>query len=620
MDVMKWVDEMRTTFVQAAAIGALFALVGACTAALAQRPGPGLDLDQNWNADQTTRWHEASQGSRLLPLVWLQSLEEADRPAPFLSDENVVRLGYLPSTTRYRQRLPIGFAVDRTPASRLGETNLRWKARQRRDEPWVGMNCSACHTAQITYQTHTLRIEGGPGMADFQTFMEELHAALVSTRDDAAKFERFAKKVLARDDNPENRAQLRDALVRLIRREVELDRLNATPLRYGPGRVDAFGHIYNKVAYSASAADQTPNPSDAPVSYPFLWNVPQHDRLQWNGQVKNIVVLRGREPVDVGALGRNAGEVIGVFADLQLKPGRLGGYRSSVDVENLIRLEQQLGRLRPPAWPTSVFPVTPDREALVQEGTRLFDTRCTSCHARLDRRDLRTAIQGKFSYFNPARSTPRGAALNPPPGTDPWMACNAYTKMAFSGALQGAPSSFFSGRPLEEEDNLGLMLQVSVIGSLVNQAPAILSTTAASGLGISRPPEITSPVAEGLSEREIRLATCMEQGDENLGYKARPLTGIWATAPYLHNGSVRTLYQLLLPEAAREPRFYVGGREFDPSDVGYRSEPGPNRFLFEAVDAAGVPIPGNSNRGHDYNNASLTERDRRALIEYLKTL
>ena len=50
----------------------------------------------------------------------------------------------------------------------------------------------------------------------------------------------------------------------------------------------------------------------------------------------------------------------------------------------------------------------------------------------------------------------------------------------------------------------------------------------------------------------------------NLGYRARPLDGVWAAAPYLHNGSIPTLYDLLSPPASRTKRFYVGGREFDP--------------------------------------------------------
>ena len=54
-------------------------------------------------------------------------------------------------------------------------------------------------------------------------------------------------------------------------------------------------------------------------------------------------------------------------------------------------------------------------------------------------------------------------------------------------------------------------------------------------------------------------------------YKARRLKGIWATSPYLHNGSAPTLYHMLHPEQ-RPARFNVGAREYDPEKIGYRSD------------------------------------------------
>ena len=50
-------------------------------------------------------------------------------------------------------------------------------------------------------------------------------------------------------------------------------------------------------------------------------------------------------------------------------------------------------------------------------------------------------------------------------------------------------------------------------------------------------------------------------------YKARPLQGAWATAPFLHNGSVPNLYELLSPVTERSKRFFLGRREYDPVKV-----------------------------------------------------
>ena len=90
--------------------------------------------------------------------------------------------------------------------------------------------------------------------------------------------------------------------------------------------------------------------SDAPTSYPFLWNVPQLNRVEWNGIAANSVAAG----LHYGALGRNTGEVIGVFGDVAIKknPG-LGGYTSSVKVQTLDQMESQLEKLQPPKWPAA---------------------------------------------------------------------------------------------------------------------------------------------------------------------------------------------------------------------------------------------------------------------------
>ncbi len=79
------------------------------------------------------------------------------------------------------------------------------------------------------------------------------------------------------------------------------------------------------------------------------------------------------------------------------------------------------------------------------------------------------------------------------------------------------------------------------------------------------------PVGGGNGSRGTGIART--GGAHPLKYKARELSGIWATAPYLHNGSVPSLYELLLPADQRSKRFYVGNAEFDPKHVGLRVKP-----------------------------------------------
>ncbi len=113
-----------------------------------------------------------------------------------------------------------------------------------------------------------------------------------------------------------------------------------------------------------------------------------------------------------------------------------------------------------------------------------------------------------------------------------------------------------------------------------------------------------------------------------LGYKAPPLDGIWATAPYLHNGSVPTLHALLKsperPDAfVRQPTtdfehydpVHVGWkvRKYDPADTNLSKEPVNSRSIFDSRRY------GLGNRGHTFGDA-LSDEDRRSVIEYLKTL
>jgi hypothetical protein len=131
-----------------------------------------------------------------------------------------------------------------------------------------------------------------------------------------------------------------------------------------------------------------------------------------------------------------------------------------------------------------------------------------------------------------------------------------------------------------------------------------------------------------ISPKQLRKNTCMRaianSTDPNypaLVYKARPLQGIWATAPYLHNGSVASLYELLLPATERMQSFYTGTRAFDPKKVGYETaKSSDNSVEFSTHDKDGNPIEGNSNAGHDYGNAGLSDEERSALIEYMKSL
>ena len=105
-------------------------------------------------------------------------------------------------------------------------------------------------------------------------------------------------------------------------------------------------------------------------------------------------------------------------------------------------------------------------------------------------------------------------------------------------------------------------------------------------------------------------------------YKAAPREGVWATPPFMHNGSVPNLYEMLVPAAQRTKKFYLG-RDFDPVKVGVDTSGKSGTYQ---VDTA---LIGSSNSGHSFENGPrgngvigplLTDAERWAIVEYLKSI
>ncbi len=616
-----------------------FTLAGPGMTAPPPSPAGVTHAPQGWSPAERVAWYTATQGSRLIPLAWLRALEQPNGTAPFLDPEHIQKFRYLPNPTAgfttmacatdkslpLDKTLPLGFTVDCQSDKLLSNTKLRWKSGQSDREPWVGLNCSACHTNDITYGATTLRVDGAPTLADFQGMKEALELAMRQTASNKEKFDRFAAKLSAGTKTTPDDPKLLAASLKLWNDwYAKLAVLNDPgDLRYGFGRLDAIGNIFNKVSLIATPDNidnQIANPSDAPVSYPFLWNVPQLNKVEWNGSAPNI----DANDLRAGALVRNTGEVIGVFADIVIKPkaGRFEGYVSSINLPHLVGMETRLTKLRPPAWP-AMFP--PIDKALADAGRGLFKRDCAACHT-IPRSP--GSLTEKFTVnLQPVINAVGGQQ---PVGTDMWMACNAIMATALSGRFQGNLVSFLSwSETFPATADSFTLTGNAALGALLGRKTQ-LATNAITGIfGFAKdlPLPGSVPMAAGLDKKQARAQACrdyQEADSENLKmvYKGRPLQAIWATAPYMHNGSVANLWELLLPPAQRMKEFYLGTREFDPVLVGFKYDkatPG-NDFRFRTQDDAGVTIEGNSNAGHDYGNARLTEPQRRALVEYMKTL
>jgi hypothetical protein len=110
-------------------------------------------------------------------------------------------------------------------------------------------------------------------------------------------------------------------------------------------------------------------------------------------------------------------------------------------------------------------------------------------------------------------------------------------------------------------------------------------------------------IATGLARANLERWGNPNRWSYDLGYLARPLDGIWATPPYLHNGSVPNLYQLLSPVKERSKCFYVDNREYDPIRVGFALRRCDFQSRFDDP-ATGFELdttrPGNYNSGHEF--------------------
>jgi hypothetical protein len=605
---------MRAIFLPALTVALL-----APSVVRAADPAPVFtDQGANWSQANREDFYSKDQGSRMIPLAWLRNLQQSNGQ-PFLAD-NLARYGYLANPANHNG-LPVGFTDS-------GASGIEV----------VGMTCAACHVRQITANGQTYRIDGGPAIVDFQSLLTDLDTSVGKVLASDAAFNGFAAAALGPGaPDAEDVATLRqDVEAWYLRFHTLVMRALPTP-GWGLARLDAVGMIFDRL----TGLDLGPPPSflipdniqkaDAPVRYPFIWNAPLQDKTQWTGFSDN--------GSDVLALARNLGEVFGVFGTFQpRREGLLVKFlnNNSANFDGLGKLEGLVRQIGPPKWPWAI------NADLAAQGAAIYarsqaDGGCVGCHAT-------TPVAGKVRFPGVQTwATPIDNA-----GTD----TRSHDVLAWSGkktgALQGAFIPFAT-QPLNETDQAFNILATSAIGSIVEQAlsggaspnPAALVATgldtkiqnAQSAIKLPRlPPQLkdlqgafhppTAPLPRlpdlriqgALIPNLIAPATPLPPKGT---YESRVMRGIWAAAPYLHNGSVPTLAELLKPAADRVRQFKIGPA-YDTVNVGLAAEQTGFSGTLTTTDCSNLNS-GNSNCGHPYG-AQLSDGEKKALLEYLKTL
>jgi RoxA-like, cytochrome c-like len=512
-------------------------------------PAPvGVDQGADWTSARRDEFYSLDQGSRIIPIRWIMALKLPDG-SPFMVD-SLQRYGFLPNDAN-PAKLPVGF----TTAGQAGNE-------------FFGMTCAACHTRQIEFAGKAYRIDGGPAIIDFQTFLSDLDAAVGAVLKDDTVFSDFARAVLG-THQPADETALRKALSDWHYRYHTLMHRALPSNPWGPGRVDAVGMIFNRL----TGLDLGPPPNfiiesniktaDAPVRYPFLWNAASQDKTQWPGFAFN-----GEE---FFTLLRNIGQVFGVFAEFHPKkdPSKEFGVNfwadNSINIGGLKRLETLMTNIGPPRWPWQL------NELLAEQGKEIYRVQCGQCH---------NADPGAPLWTTPIEDV----------NTD-FRELDLMERKADSGELEGVEISLLGIGPLPKVDASALdILKVSVVGTAAG-----------------------SPTAKSSDSTKLRRTF---RADKR-GYEARVLHGVWAAAPYLHNGSVPTLTELLKPAAERTASFKIGPA-YDPTAVGLAVQQTRFSATLTTTDCSDRGS-GNSRCGHEYGT-TLTAPEKRALLEYLKKL
>jgi hypothetical protein len=584
---------------------------------------------EKWTDAERKSFYSQDQGSQMMPLKWFQAFKQANGEL-FMRD-SLTRYGYLPNDASPTPGLPVGFTV-----SKNGNH--------------VGMTCAACHVREIRVDNSYYRIDGGPAIVDFQTFATDLGSAVEATLNDSKLFDDFAKSVLGSSSSADKQVELRKQVQAWdLPYRTLMDNALPKDKPWGPARLDAVGMIFNRLTGLdlSTTADhinaKNIHLADAPVRYPFVWNAPIQDKTQWPGFANNGNAIL--------ALSRNLGEVIGVFAHfIPVKSDwRVLGIdyltNNSANFDGLKKQELHLKNMGPPQWPWLQGNYAINQK-LADQGKSIFNSTtqteaggCVGCHG-IRKGAMRSKQETWLTPLCDVHTDQRQF--------------NLLNWKVDTGVLAGAQVPFLE-KPLAKTDTAFNALAMSVIGAILQHETSIVVDIESEAqkkfskfeslLGAEKNPKIQQKAAE-LRQHQAKLITdetsvlqgafqtinsnkqapatknaiCKDSfktSEPAQAFESRVLQGIWATAPYLHNGSIPTLADLLKPVADRAASFKVG-QTYDPVKVGLAAEQNQFNFTYQTTDCKN-PASGNSRCGHEFGT-KLSDNDKKALLEYLKQI
>jgi mono/diheme cytochrome c family protein len=535
-----------------------------------------LQLNQGWSGPEIEFYEHASEGTNLAPLEFVLNLPDPAAPQARFVDRLSRAYGFIPSPASglNPHGLPVGFAIDERPTA-YG------------DRAYLGINCAACHTRQLSYSkaapdgggaAWAIAVHGGPGLIDFPRFKKDLFDAILALLDHDDLMQAFGQRMLGRAPSADEvaawRAEIREFTGPVVTARTLMQDWHVAPADFGPGNLNALTQgNYNNVGLGAwlatkgyrdaNAAPPLQPRFEGAANYPPMWFAPSDTWAQWFVEIHHPGPRNWVQSVSTS----------------EVRPPRMiehlqrGSILGSIHFDNIARVQRSLELLRTPKWPADVF--GPLDARLVEQGRALYEQQCGGCHTR---KELPPNQLGIVFKNRPAFDV----------GTD----AVAYTQFTDGGQRR--------------VDDLTKLSETIIAVRRAQLGPP----------GDAAADDIMNMVSRGRPDvfAVARDDYASEPGAtwprSGAAYWASPMQGIFASSPYLHNGSVPTLRDLLNPPAQRPISFHTGSTEFDPAAVGLKDEGG---FVFDTRE------PGKGNGGHLFGT-SLAPAEKSALMEYLRSL
>lgn len=661
-------------------------------------------------------WH-LSEGSDIFPMAWFLRLSSQFSHEPIgstkLNEALDKKFGVIKEPTYYAEKSPypmkwIGLSSSWSNASHR-DSDVRLKPGQSIEDAlgvkkladgkesiaMIGVNCAFCHSGVVTLNDKQFFIDGNPALLNIRGFFQDIFGSTAKTMLTPELLEKFLEgskvkgdhKKIAKDFSKrltadlkldgisaliskwnektlnldviankkkakikkhlyENREIMAKYLTELLQITYGLKNVSeelktrmaflATSMGVDPdlaatqegfARTDAFGRISNLVART-----KDPIPLTATASVPTMWNIQYKALFHWNANTNSVIM-------------RNIGQSFGLGAVMvdQAKA------ETTSNLFNLHHLEELLHRVRAPVWTDidSEFKETPENLARIVDGCNVYHSKCIGCHGGFD------ANANGPNNFMSQRVGPANLLIrsNVIPlktiGTDETYTYNQSTPV--DGVPFRTALFTFTGRVKKAYyEKYGITEAEQKYWEKVDwRGPELFRDTVLGETSYS-----------GISEY-LNIPA-----NPTPGYTARHLASVWSTAPYLHNGSIPDIEELLKPAEERRQIFFVGSTRYDRNRLGFfsRGTDIPNLeerkerareiykkqnplftglFADSKVKAKDMEtalvmaacemypercfdstLKGNSNRGHSGEKfgTNLSPMNKKALIEFLKVL